>query len=152
MLPARGEERRGEEREKRKDKVEAPPPVCVKAEPEQKDLLGEPVKAERKANAVDVVFAERQHIFDVWVTAFKRDPKRSKFRAGDQRDKAIIARLRDGFTVSDLIESVQGHAGNPWRHQAAVRNELKTLLRPTNVEAGLEEGKQCRPPGGTYDY
>ena len=49
-----------------------------------------------------------------------------------------MAALSAGWTVIDLMRAIDGHAANSWRHAEPVRNELATLLRPENIEGGLE--------------
>jgi len=75
-------------------------------------------------------------VFEHWVFAFGKNSRRVKNNA--KRKRTIMAALSAGWTVIDLMRAIDGHAANSWRHAEPVRNELATLLRPENIEGGLE--------------
>ena len=75
-------------------------------------------------------------LLDHWASAFSRQA--SRVRLSTKRARAVKAALADGRTVEDLRHSIEGHATNPWRLEAPSHNEFATLLRPENIEAGLE--------------
>lgn len=77
-------------------------------------------------------------VFEAWREAFG---KNSNATLGERRRRVIRARLRR-FAVADLLEAIRGAAADPWRHEAAVRHELATLLRTDEaVEAHLDDAK-----------
>lgn len=77
-------------------------------------------------------------VFEAWREAFG---KNSNATLGERRRRVIRTRLRR-FAVADLLEAIRGAAADPWRHEAAVRHELATLLRTDEaVEAHLDDAK-----------
>lgn len=82
-------------------------------------------------------------IFDLWVTLFS---KNGRTKLTKRRRGKIRARLQDS-TQDEVEGALRGFASNPWRHEAANRNELGTLLRNREqVEAGLAEGEARSKP------
>lgn len=75
-------------------------------------------------------------IFDLWVEMFGKDPRRTLLTL--KRKKAVIDAVRK-HEPHILVDSLRGHANNPWRHGVANRNELATLLREDNVQRGLDD-------------
>jgi predicted ArsR family transcriptional regulator len=62
-------------------------------------------------DAVDVQAAAQQ-VFDAWVEATGRDPRRARLNA--KRVAAVKARMREGYTVSDLEAAARGIALSSW--------------------------------------
>jgi hypothetical protein len=90
----------------------------------------------------------RRNIFEMWSKLFKRE--KCRFRPKGKRDRAIIARLNDGFSFDDIELCLKGYAKDTWRHEMPSRNELSTLLRNAeNVETGIEQNEKgvCRDTG-----
>ena len=70
-----------------------------------------------------------------WTTLFERDKKRVKLTT---KRKSVIRTALEDWSLEELMNCISGHSQSPWRHEAPNRNELKTLLRAENIEAGLE--------------
>ena len=87
-------------------------------------------------------------IFDFWVRVFAKSRTRTKLTL--KRKKAIQTAL-DDFSVEQLIDSIQGHANDPWRQSRPVRHELSTLLRPGNIERGLDAKDEFASPDQEED-
>lgn len=78
--------------------------------------------------------SENTHpVFTHWVEEFGK--KRAKLNAKRMR---AIKRALDDWSEEDLKRSISGHSSRTWRHEAPERCELVTLLRPENIEGGLE--------------
>lgn len=63
-------------------------------------------------NASSSLASSAQLVLDEWVNATGRDPKKVKMNA--KRLAAIKARLREGYSVDDLIAAVRGIAMSAW--------------------------------------
>jgi len=75
-------------------------------------------------------------IFDRWVEMFGKDPKRTMLTLKRKQ------KIRDALSRSSrgiILDSLRGHANNPWRHGVSTRNELITLLREDNIQRGLDD-------------
>jgi len=81
-------------------------------------------------------------VFDFWVRVFGKSHSRTKLT--EKRQKKIQTALKD-FTIDQLIDSIQGHANDPWRQADPIRHELATLLRPANIERGLNAKNRFAP-------
>ena len=83
-------------------------------------------------------------LLEHWVVAFAKQPSRVKL--SPKRERAFNKAIENDWSIDDLKNSISGHAANPWRHQEPSRNEFATLLRPENIESGLEEYVAPPPP------
>ena len=133
------------------------PPEDVKKESKKKE------KEEKPDHPPEL----RKRIFDAWAKAFGRE--KCRFRSSGKRDRAIIARLNEGFSEEQIVQGVQGFAKDSWRHEMPVRHELATLLKSgDHLETGIETfngggsdsgrkaggntGKGGRAGNGTIDF
>ena len=74
-------------------------------------------------------------LLEHWALVFGKQAGRVK--TSPKRERAVKRALVD-WTLADLKRSIDGHGLNSWRHEEACRHEFATLLRPENIEAGLE--------------
>lgn len=106
------------------------PPEIVKEEKEESE---KEEKVEKDAHPHEL----RRRIFDAWSEAFGRG--KCRFRSAGKRDRAIIARLNEGFSEEQIVQGIQGFAKDSWRHEMPVRHELATLLKSgDHLETGIE--------------
>lgn len=89
---------------------------------------------EQREQAPEMAIARM--VFHRWVERTDRNPKRTKL--GEKRSKAIIARLRDGYDVEDLLSAVDALALAPTTSSSetqrlallAVMHEAMTKVDP----------------------
>ncbi|MDQ3730281.1 MAG: hypothetical protein M3355_11915 [Actinomycetota bacterium] len=60
----------------------------------------------------EVVDKDAERVFEAWARATGRDAKRLKF--GEKRQQVVKARLRDGYSVEQLIRAVNAVASHPY--------------------------------------
>jgi len=92
-------------------------------------------KAKKESKESEELLSSSLALLAHWTTLFERDKKRVKLTA---KRKSVIRTALEDWSLEELMNCISGHSQNPWRHGAPNRNELKTLLRPENIEAGLE--------------
>lgn len=87
-------------------------------------------------------------VFEAWRQLFDRN---ANTKLDDKRRRRIRWALKT-YGDRDVWSCLQGYAGDPWRHEAASRNEIATLFRDAgSVEAGIEKLRVQRgevAPGG----
>jgi len=80
-------------------------------------------------------------LFDHWLTATNRNPNQNRLTAG--RRAHVNGRLRDGYTVEQLQQAIDGIAGSAW-HKGANPNGKRydtfdfIMRSGENVEKGME--------------
>jgi hypothetical protein len=76
-------------------------------------------------------------IFRRWVSVTGRNPKRVKL--GEKREKAILARLREGYTPEDLMRAVDALALAPTTSSSETQRQALLLVMRQAVEVLPEE-------------
>ena len=68
-------------------------------------------------------------LFDFWVERCGKDPKRTKF--GEKREKAVLARLKQGYTKRQIGEAIMGAALAAFRDPGTgvVYDDLELVCR-----------------------
>lgn len=115
-------------------------------------LAGQPVEPAREPDReAEQADSSVRRVFEAWRAATGKDP--AKLTA-DRRAK-ITARLREGYTVDDLVAAVEGVALSPWHmgeNPSGVRyDDLTLVLRDgTHTERfmALGDGSGGNPPPG----
>jgi len=82
-------------------------------------------------------------VLEHWTKSF--DKQKARVKLSPKRQRSVTKAIAAGWSLEDLKLSITGHSQNPWRHEEPARNELATLLRPENIEAGLELVQPERP-------
>ena len=104
------------------------------------------------------------------IVDYLNEKTQSNFKAKtDNTKKAIMARLKEGYTVEDFKKVIDDKVKD-WADDAEMRGYLRpsTLFRPSNFEAYLNEANRPRPtpepkkevkqnsfndfPQNSYDY
>ena len=81
------------------------------------------------------------------IVDYLNEKTQSNFKAKtDNTKKAIIARLKEGYTVEDFKKVIDSKT-NEWLNDSEMRSYLRpsTLFRPANFEAYLNEANRPRP-------
>lgn len=82
-------------------------------------------------------------VLEHWTKSF--DKQKARVKLSPKRQRSVTKAIAAGWSLEDIKLSITGHSQNPWRHEEPARNELATLLRPENIEAGLELVQPERP-------
>jgi len=87
-------------------------------------------------------------IFDHWVKLFGKDPNRTMLTL---KRKQKVRDALSRYSYGMVLDSLRGHANNPWRHGGGNRCELMTLLREDNIQRGLDDLKKFAIEAETPD-
>ena len=93
-------------------------------------------KPKEKKKSVPDLQANALAVLAHWVSVFEKSAARVKL--SPKRKTAVKKALEAKWSLDDIKHSIDGHGSNPWRWQEACRNELATILRLENIEAGME--------------
>lgn len=92
----------------------------------------------KKAKAEEAAYAQ---IFNYWQRATGR--MKAKQAAKDRR-RAVIARLRNGYTVTDILRAIDGCVSSEW-HMKEGRNDLTLICQSEAKLEGFAERADDRP-------
>jgi hypothetical protein len=126
------EERRGEERRGKRKSPNGDSSSSAKPNPDNRQKSNEPVG--RNLNT------EAREVFDHWRTTMR---KRSNSVFSADRKSKVVARLREGYTVSQLKEAVTGYSMSAFHMgdnpDGKLWNDLELICRSgSKVEKGME--------------
>lgn len=105
-------------------------------------------KEERKKESpaqealAEPVLQQVQAVFDHWVR------RRAEYwldsrapRLTRPRRDAVVARLRDGYPLAELLLAVDGVIGSEW-HRVNGHTDLTSIMRPRKIDAHVTRGQQ----------
>jgi len=117
---------------------------------EQEPELEPELEQEEKEKATTTVRFGKpaRQVFDHWVEVFGKDPLRSTFKASSKRYKKVVARLKDGKTVEELLRAVDGCHSDEWWRETGNHDLFKICESDEWVErfAGMVGRKKSGPP------
>ncbi len=112
------------------------PPTADQVAVEIPDETPPPPDDETDTTATDI-----RTVFAAWLIETKREPNRYKLTP--DRERRIRARLKDGYSVDDLVSAIRGFATDPF-HAGDNKNgrrydDIPTILKSgAKVDAGIE--------------